>query len=300
MQKLEAPGTLNLVLAAAVLGLWISAQLLVHTLSGLALAGMMILGSFVILPLYSLMHECEHGVFHRRRVVNEVSGFVLSVFFPGSFSFLRGCHLGHHKRNRSESERFDVIEEGDSVWRKRAFFYFLYLGGFWLSVPLSMLPLLLHPRWFENSLVQSSASASAMLNGLPDHLFLRIRLECAAVIAFHAAVMLFCGFDWRYAAFMAVCGVNWSAQQYIAHAHSPLDVLNGAHNLRAPAVYEKWLLHFNWHLAHHQNPGVSWLYLPHFNDDTRQRPVYALAFLRFWRGPVHSVPQRSMSSENSS
>jgi fatty acid desaturase len=292
VQKFEPPGALNLLLAVVVACLWFCALFLVHSFSGALLAGVLLASSFVILPLYSLMHECEHSVFHSNRIINEVCGVLLSALFPGSFAFLRGCHLGHHKRNRSESERFEIIEEGQSAWKKRAFFYFVYLGGFWLSVPAAMLLLLIYPQLLAGRMLQSSVPVRAMLNGLPERMFLRIRLECAGVIAFHASLIFLFNFDWRYALFLAASGINWSAQQYIAHAHSPLDVLNGAHNLRASALYEKWLLHFNWHLAHHQNPAVSWLYLPGLNDDTRERPPYARSFFRFWRGPVRPDARR--------
>jgi len=67
-------------------------------------------------------------------------------------------------------------------------------------------------------------------------------------------------------------------------------VLDGAHNLRAARFYEVLLLHFNWHLAHHQHPRVPWLYLPRYDDASRVRPGYLTAFLRFWRGPQPTEP----------
>lgn len=290
-QNHEPPGPLNLFLAGLLSALWIAGQIAASSMSGWTLFAFAAAFSFLILPVYSLMHECEHNVFHKRQAVNDAAGVFLSALFPGPFSFLRGCHLGHHRRNRTEAERFDEIEPGDSVAGKRVFFYGLYLGGFWLSVPLAMIPLLFWPAFVHSRFVQNSISASAMVNGIPRHFFLRIRAECIFVIALHAGLIVALNLNpWIYLLLFACGGINWSSQQYIPHAHSPHHVLNGAHNLRASRIYQAWLLNFNWHLAHHQNPHVPWLYLPQYNDVTRSRPGYLLAFLRFWAGPQH-VPR---------
>ncbi|MBC6473489.1 MAG: fatty acid desaturase [Hormoscilla sp. GM102CHS1] len=88
---------------------------------------------------------------------------------------------------------------------------------------------------------------------------------------------------WRsYLLLYGLYGLNWSSQQYITHADSPHHILNGAHNLQAHPLYSTLLLNFNWHLAHHQYPNVSWMHLPRFDDPTRTRPGYLRAF---WRGP---------------
>jgi fatty acid desaturase len=252
----------------------------------MALFAFVCLFSFLALPLYSLVHEAEHSLFHPDRRINDAAGVLLAAFFGGPFSFLRACHLGHHRRNRTKSELFDVIEPGDSPAKKRFFFYAMYTGGFWLTVPLAMVPLLFWPSLLKSDLVQSSVSASAMVNGIPRHFILRIRAECLFVILLHTALVYFLDLNvWIYLLMLFAGGVNWSSQQYVPHAHSPQDVLNGAHNLRASRMYQTWLLHFNWHLAHHQNPNVPWLYLPMYNDPSRERPGYAKSFLLFWKGP---------------
>jgi len=282
----EAPGKLNLILAVLISGLWILGQIFASTQSGVALFGFAFLFSFLALPLYSLVHESEHSLFHPDRRVNDAAGVLLAAFFGGPFSFLRACHLGHHRRNRAKAELFDVIEPGDSAARKRLFFYAMYTGGFWLTVPLAMIPLLFWPSFLKSDLVQNSVSASAMVNGIPRHFILRIRAECLFVIFMHTALIYFLNLNaWIYLLLLFAGGVNWSTQQYVPHANSPHEVLNGAHNLRASRLYETWLLHFNWHLAHHQNPNIPWLYLPQYNDSSRIRPGYLRSFLVFWKGP---------------
>jgi fatty acid desaturase len=241
--------------------------------------------SFLFLPLYSLLHEAEHRVFHARPWVNEGFGVLLAAFFPGPFTFLRACHLGHHRRNRSDAEMFDLYYPSEDVWKKRAVFYFLYLGGFWVLVPVAMAVVLVAPSALRGRLVKDP-SAVAMMEGIPASFLRRIRAECVGVLVLHVGLVLALGLSpGRYLLLYALYGLNWSAQQYVTHAHSPRHVLDGAHNLRAHRVYESLLLHFNWHLAHHQHPRVPWLHLPRYDDPTRVRPGYLTAFVRFWRGP---------------
>jgi fatty acid desaturase len=286
-ESLQVPGTLNIALALAIVAAGIGLQWMAsHAASWLTVAAVGVAFSFLYLPLYSLLHEAEHRVFHGNEVVNEAFGVLLAVFFPGPFTFLRACHLGHHRRNRSEAERFDLYYPGESLGKKRLEFFFLYLGGFWLLVPLATIGLLLWPSILRSSLVQDAPEAAAMINGVPKGYVRRIRLEALLTVGVHAALILALGLRWEiYALLYGLYGLSWSAQQYITHADSPRHVLNGAHNLKAYRPYELLLLHFNWHLAHHQHPKVSWLYLPRLDDPTRIRPGYLTAFFHFWRGP---------------
>ncbi|MES1206800.1 MAG: fatty acid desaturase [Pseudomonadota bacterium] len=281
------PGLLNAALAIFVVAAGIALQVMgSRQRDALAIVAAGLAFSFVFLPLYSLLHEAEHRVLHRNRRVNDAFGVVLAAFFPGSFTFLRACHLGHHRRNRSDAEMFDLYYPSDSLAKKRVTFYALYLGGFWLTVPLATILLVFRPSLLGSQLVQDAPTAAAMVNGVPASWVRRIRKECAAVILLHTA--LIAGLHLApatYALLYFLFGLNWSAQQYVTHAASPRHVQNGAHNLKAHPLYAGLLLNFNWHLAHHQHPGVPWIHLPRYDDKTRVRPGYLGAFIRFWRGP---------------
>jgi fatty acid desaturase len=280
------PGALNVVLALSLVSGGVTLQWAASRAQSVgAWLACAVAFSFLFLPLYSLLHEAEHRVFHPRPWVNEACGTLLAAFFPGPFSFLRACHLGHHRRNRSDAEMFDLYYPSHNVWRRRVIFYLLYIGGFWLLVPVAMGLILLWPSAIRSQLVKEP-SAVAMVNGIPESFMRRIRLECLGVVLLHVALVY--GLELspgRYLVLYALYGLNWSAQQYVTHADSPRHVLNGAHNLKAHRLYELLLLHFNWHLAHHQHPRVPWLYLPRYDDASRVRPGYLTAFLRFWRGP---------------
>ncbi|MBI3724946.1 fatty acid desaturase [bacterium] len=253
----------------------------------------------LMMTLYSLLHEAWHRLFDSRPGVNDAFGFLLAAAFPCSFTFLRACHLGHHGRNRTDSEMFDLYYEGDRTVRKRAYFYFLYMGGLWLSIAFSNVILLLWEGFCRTKLLQSSTSAAAMVNGVPRSLVRRVRLECLGVIALHA--LMFWALDLRlstWAVLWAIHAVSWSSQNYITHTGSPRHVTEGAHNLATHWVHERAVLNFNWHLAHHQNPGVPWHLLPRFDDPARERPGYLATFARFWRGPRLATEPSPRVEEN--
>lgn len=241
--------------------------------------------SFLFLPLYSLLHEAEHRLFHPNPTINDIFGFILAAFFPGSFTFLRACHLGHHRRNRSDNEMFDLYYPTDNLLLKRIYFYALYLGMFWLSVPVATLILLVSPWLLKAQLLKDTPSVSAMVDIQPWYV-IRIRLESLAVVLIHLGIFFALDLNWKtYFLMYGFFAINWSSQQYIPHADSPREVMNGAHNLITNPFYSALLLNFNWHLAHHQYPNIPWIHLPKFNDETRVRPGYLKAFIRFWRGP---------------
>lgn len=242
--------------------------------------------AFLMVPLYTLIHEGEHRLIHPDKRVNDTLGMLAAATFGASFTFLRACHMGHHVRNRTDAEMFDEYYPHESRAKKWAWFLYLYLGGFWLAVALSNVVLLVWPGFCRTQLLQNQPSAAAMVNGVSPALVRRVRLECLGVMVYQAA--LFWALDLRigpYLLLYSAHGLWWSSHNYLNHAGSPRHVLNGAHNLRTHPWLERFTLNFNWHLAHHQHPSVPWHLLPHFDDPTRERPEYLSSLLRFWRGP---------------
>ncbi len=280
------PGRLNLALSLCILGGAVGLMHLAGTAtSPLLLAGEALAFGLLLLPNYALIHEAEHHIFHRNKRLNDGFGVVMGWFFPASFTFMRSCHIGHHTRNRSDCELFEQYYPDESRLLKTAKFYLLYIGGFWLATALTTLILILWPRLLRSQMVQVT----------------RIRLECLGAIAMQGSLLLLT--DATILSQLALYygfGLAWSATNFVAHAHSPRHVLDGAHNLVLPRPFELFLLHFNWHLAHHQHPSVPWLYLPDFDDKSRVRPPYLRTFVAFWRGPVpcrEPSPRRTQDGE---
>jgi hypothetical protein len=77
---------------------------------------------------------------------------------------------------------------------------------------------------------------------------------------------------------------NWSTRQYVGHAFTRRDIVEGALNLRHNWLMSKILLHGEWDLAHHRHPEVSWVYLPKIAQDD-PRPSYIKQYWRQWLGP---------------
>lgn len=278
------PSGLNVTLALGIVTLMLACQwLAAHAQSSGALVLATVAFAFLFLPAYTLLHEAEHAVFHARPFLNEAFGVLLGLVFPGSFSFLRLCHLGHHRRNRSEVERFDILEPHDHPLLRRVYFYFLYLGGFWVVVPLATVALVVWPGLLQSTLAPLHDDADAMVKGVTASALRRVRVEATLVVVVQALGVA--SFGWTWVLLQAAGGLCWASQQYVTHAGSPRHVLDGAHNLEAPRLYEALLLHFNWHLAHHQRPKVPWLFLPQYDDARRVRPRYFASFVKFWRGP---------------
>src|SRR5678815_1128642 len=68
--------------------------------------------------VYSVIHEAEHRMLFKNGAVNDLWGVVMTLFFPAPFHLLRQGHLGHHMRNRSDDEAFDLYFEGENpLWR---------------------------------------------------------------------------------------------------------------------------------------------------------------------------------------
>src|SRR5437016_13761216 len=68
--------------------------------------------------VYSIIHEAEHAILFSNRKVNDAAGVFMALFFPAPFHLLRQGHIGHHLRNRSDDEAFDLYFDGDNIiWR---------------------------------------------------------------------------------------------------------------------------------------------------------------------------------------
>jgi fatty acid desaturase len=293
MSREAIPGTLNIALTAATVStasglLWIAS----HAESGSWRIAAAVAFSYVNNTIFSLLHEAVHGVFHPHRGVNEAFGRLTAAFFPTGLGFQRICHLGHHRRNRSDVELFDYVLPGESRLVKFIQWYGILTGVYWLLPPLGGLVYLLCPWVFRlpvfrgESRFAQQTSADAMLSGFEDAPETRIRLEIVFSLLVQVALwtaldLNLAGWGLCYAAF----ALNWSSLQYADHAWSERDVHDGAWNLRVNRVVMSLFLNYHHHKAHHQHPTVPWLHLPKYVDRAEERPSFLSIYLRMWRGP---------------
>src|SRR5713101_1141469 len=114
--NLEIPGRLNLAIAAAQLValcsiLWAAGH--VHQWSFVFLLAFAY--GIVMNSGYAMLHEAEHNLLHANPIVNQSVGALLALFFPAPFHLIRQGHIGHHVRNRSDDEAFDLYFEDETV-----------------------------------------------------------------------------------------------------------------------------------------------------------------------------------------
>jgi len=287
------PATFNIVIAlgsgaAALILLWGAS----HGESPVGVALAVVGFSFVGNTLFSCLHECVHGIFHPRRFINEAAGVWCAAFFPTGYSLQRAAHLGHHRRNRTPVEMFDYYSPRDSRILKTVQWYGIISGIYWVVAVLGWLAYLSMPfafsssrqaRWSE---LAEHTSGPAYLRSFAVAPPLRSRLELALTLSFQLLLfevlhLTLTGWLLCYLAF----GLQWSALQYADHAFAPLDVVEGAWDLRVHPWVQAVFLNYHLHLAHHRHPTTPWIHLPRYIDPSRPRPGFLAQYARMWLGP---------------
>jgi fatty acid desaturase len=258
-----------------------------------AVAGVAVVFGLLMNSVYSIIHEAEHAILFPARRLNDAAGVLMALFFPAPFHLLRQGHIGHHLRNRSDDEAFDLYFDGDNVVWKWMVWLGILTGLYYVLVAVSnvvaaVAPFVLDRRHFsiERHVPVDRASAAFLESFNPLHLRW-IQLEGIAAITLHMAIV------WclripiaNYLAMYGAFGFMWSAMQYVHHYGTERHVTRGARNLYLFAPIDKLWLNHNWHQAHHENPTVPWIHLPKLGrDDADQRGFLPWAYLRMWRGP---------------
>jgi fatty acid desaturase len=281
------PGRLNLCLAFVVVSLctillWASGQ--VHHWWGLALLSLAY--GFTMNTGYALCHEAEHDIFHTSQTVNDLGGAMISLFFPASFQLRRQGHLGHHLRNRTDDEAFDLYFEGENPVWKYLQFYGILTGFFWLMIVISNFIAVINPKWLAMK-IKLDRPTAALQETLNPKYFHLIRLEALAVLLLHSLMIYFFKIPiLHYLAVLCGFGFIWSTLQYIHHYGTPRDVQRGALNVRTWRIFDLIWLNHHWHLNHHLSPTVPWIYLPELQTEDTEPPVpFWTAYFRQWRGP---------------
>jgi fatty acid desaturase len=241
--------------------------------------------------VYSIIHEAEHGILFPNRFWNDLIGSFMALFFPAPFHLIRQGHLGHHLRNRSDDEAFDLyFEEDHRVWRVLVL-YGILTGFYWLVVVLGNVVFLLIPFSSNTKYWRFDRPASAFFESLNPGYRRFIQLECAAAVALHVGIVWMTRIPWwHYAIMYAGFGFMWSAMQYVHHYGTERHVTKGARNLWIFAPLDWLWLHHNWHRVHHENPTVPWIHVPALGSvEAAPRGFLPWAYLKMWRGPKRAT-----------
>lgn len=239
---------------------------------------------------FSLMHEAVHGIFSRNRVRNYLFGTLCAPTFPTSFTLQKIAHLGHHRRNRTDRDLYDYyLPDQSRALRNFQLYSGNLMGFYWASIPIGNLIYLIAP-WMYTS--KRFVEGPARQLGFEHHVRevakysgLRIWLECLLALVYQVLAWWLLDLTWQgwllcYWAF----ALHWSALQYVIHAYSPRDKVNGAWNLRVLPITHALALYYQDHLAHHRHPQVPWVYVPGLVKPTDRRPTFWRIYFRLWGG----------------
>lgn len=240
--------------------------------------------SFLLLTNYALLHEAAHDHLHSSGTWNSVLGAISGALFPASVSMVRVTHAIHHCYNRTDEEVFDLYNPGDNMLRKYVQWYTPLFGFFWFLVPLGSVLFGLFPNLLRTRLARISTTTKFMHEYFDRKAVTRMRIELAAASGYWIALWNLLGLDWAtLATFFGCFAFNWSTRQYVSHAYTPRDVVNGALNLEVGRVMGAILLNGQWDLVHHQKPWLPWIALPEAGKRSAPPVSYARQYLRMWR-----------------
>ncbi len=241
----------------------------------------------VMNSVYSIIHEAEHAMLFPNRRWNDIAGAVMALFFPAPFHLIRQGRLGHHLRNRSDDEAFDLYFDGDHrLWRWLVL-YGILTGCYWIVVVLSNVVFLFFPFAANKKYWEFDRPSTAFMESLNPVYRRLIQLECLAVIALHTVIIWSLQIPLlNYAVMYFGFGFTWSAMQYVHHYGTERHVTRGARNLWIWSPLDSLWLNHNWHQAHHEHPTVPWIHLTDLTKTERaKRGFLPWAYLKMWRGP---------------
>lgn len=235
---------------------------------------------------YAMLHEAEHNLLHPNPTLNQTMGSLLALFFPAPFHLIRQGHIGHHIRNRSDDEAFDLYFEHENRFWKYLQLYGTLTGMFWVLIFATNFVVVFRPAIVTPRYARFDRTTEAFLETLNPKYRRLIQIEALGAILLHAAMIYFWEIPFpSYLAVMFGFGLSWSAMQYAHHYGTVREVQRGALNLKTFRLLDLIWLNHNWHLNHHMQPTVPWIYLPFLSDAPEARGNLLTAYLREWRGP---------------
>ncbi|EEF61880.1 fatty acid desaturase [Pedosphaera parvula] len=281
------PDRLNLILilsiwAGALALLWLGS--LVKPWYAVILVG--IAFSYLMLTNYALLHEASHENLQLSPRRNYWLGVMAGVLFPMPFSVMRSTHQGHHVHNRTDVEMFDLYYPGENRLVQTVRWYGILCGLFWPLVPVGAVLFSISPRVIRDKYLARFKPAGYLMNGIQHSGIWSVRMEMLLIILFFFTLHWLLKLHWLHTLVLYGCfSVNWSTRQYVGHAFSKRDIMEGAWNLRHTRLMSLILLNGEWDKNHHRRPDVSWYYLPRLSSPAEVRPGYLKQYLRQWLGP---------------
>lgn len=244
-----------------------------------------IIFSFLLLTNYALMHDAAHRTLLRSRRMNDVFGILTSALFPKSFTMFEVTHHMHHRQNRTDREMFDYYYPNDNMWIKNIQWYGILTGLHYLVVPLGSLLMALVPWLFQTRLFTGSRTSGILFREFKGKIVWRVRGEVLFIILLWASMWVLLDLHWQSVLIFYACfGFNWATRQYVSHAWTPRDVIEGAANLRVSKLLGLILLNGQWDHPHHKFPYLPWTELSNPRYHEREPISYWRQYLSLWKG----------------
>jgi fatty acid desaturase len=251
---------------------------------------------------FSLMHEAVHGVFSENKVRNDLFGTLSAPAFPTSFTLQKIAHLGHHRRNRTDEELYDYYLPNQSrALRNFQLYAGNLLGFYWACIPVSNLIYLVAPWMYKSRrFIEGPArhlGFEPYIREIAQYSGLKIWSECMLALTYQVLLWWMLDLSWQgwllcYWAF----ALHWSALQYVDHAWSPRDVVDGAWNLKVSPIARALALNYHYHLAHHRDPQAPWTQLPGLVRADERQPTFWRIYFRLWGGTRPAPPMGAPST----
>jgi len=245
--------------------------------------------------VFSLMHECIHGLGHRLPRINGAMGILTGAIFGTVYTLFRINHEGHHVRNRSRAEVAEYIYPGESPTKKVLTYYFAILGGIWLGSFVAALVLPFIPYRYAQRLNRPAKSMNGYSLSFVE--FSRsdwqwVRVESAIGVCLWTAGFVLLDWDWRIVVLLyAAFAFSWSSLQWVYHMRTPLHRIEGAYDLRVTAPVRLLFLNFNYNLTHHRHPSLPWQEMHDRVEPRETQPLWYRYLLVFkWPEPLPADP----------
>ena len=281
-----SPSALNAVILTACLLLTLSLLWLGSHVEFVWVIPLGVLMSFVLLTNYALMHEGAHYNLQTNPRFNYLLGTVSSWLFPMSFTIFQVTHQVHHRCNRTDYEMFDYYYPDGNRWLKRAQWYSILTGLYWPTIPVGTLLMAVFPKLAVSRPFKKAKSTQVLFDDFGTAEILRIRMEVVGGILFWMTIFFVLKLNWLNVLVMYMCfGVNWSTRQYVTHAFTQRDVVNGALNLKVGYLMQYILLNGHWDLVHHQYPDLPWTELSGQGKNSKPPVSYWRQYAKLWLGP---------------
>ena len=245
---------------------------------------------------FSLLHEAVHDIFSPNKRRNDLFGTLCAAVFPTSYTMQKVAHLGHHKRNRTDAELYDYYLPQQSRSLRNFWLYAGNLMGlYWFCIPASLVVFLFTP-WLYGSRKFIEGPARHLgfepyVRDIAANSPRRIWLECLLALAYQAVVFWLLDLNWQgWLLCHSAFALHWSALQYVDHAWSPRDVVEGAWNLKVTPLARALVLNYHYHLAHHRQPRVAWIHLPRLVRPGDAYPTFWSIYFSLWGGTRPAPP----------